>query len=126
MSSRSTLQRQISMGSSFQGEKAGLRHRLGEPLAQVEDLQAEHICAILKTDPHKGLSHDKAKERLLKDGPNELTQEPRLGLLMLFLLQLTSARVAFRGSDRLLELVSHLFLKGLEHHIHPKQVSNGF
>ena len=31
-----------------------------------------------------------AARRALQDGPNQLTQEPRLGLVMLFLLQLTS------------------------------------
>lgn len=76
-SSSRSLVRQVSVASSFHGDK-------------VEDLQAEHICAILKTDPHRGLSEDKAQERLKKDGPNQLTQEPRLGLFMLFLLQLTS------------------------------------
>lgn len=34
--------------------------------AEVEDLQPEHICAILKTDPNRGLSVDKAEERLKK------------------------------------------------------------
>ncbi|CAK9014217.1 unnamed protein product [Durusdinium trenchii] len=77
ISSHSDLARQVSMVSSFHGDK-------------VEDLQPEHICAILKTDPNRGLSVDKAEERLKKDGPNQLTQEPRLGLVMLFLLQLTS------------------------------------
>jgi len=76
-SSSRSLARQVSAASSFHGDK-------------VEDLHAEHICAILKSDPNKGLSEDKAQERLQKDGPNQLTQEPRLGLFMLFLLQLTS------------------------------------
>ena len=34
--------------------------------AEVEVLQPEHICAILKTDPNRGLSVDKAEERLKK------------------------------------------------------------
>ncbi|CAE7781768.1 unnamed protein product, partial [Symbiodinium pilosum] len=46
--------------------------------------------ALLKSDPSRGLSEAKAEARLKKDGPNQLQQEPRLGLFMLFVLQLTS------------------------------------
>ncbi|CAE7359679.1 unnamed protein product [Symbiodinium natans] len=49
-----------------------------------------YLGALLKCDPHQGLSSSKAAARLKKDGPNQLEQEPRLGLFMLFILQLTS------------------------------------
>ncbi|CAJ1362374.1 unnamed protein product, partial [Effrenium voratum] len=58
--------------------------------AKVEDMTQAQLCTALKTDADSGLSEEKAAARLLKDGPNQLTQEPRLGLFMLFLLQLTS------------------------------------
>lgn len=57
---------------------------------QVENMPAAQICAMLKTDAERGLTEEMARARLAKDGPNQLQQQPRLGLVMLFLLQLTS------------------------------------
>ncbi|CAE7634312.1 unnamed protein product [Symbiodinium sp. CCMP2456] len=57
---------------------------------EVENMPVPQICAMLKTDAERGLTEEMARARLAKDGPNQLQQQPRLGLVMLFLLQLTS------------------------------------
>ncbi|CAE7415849.1 unnamed protein product, partial [Symbiodinium necroappetens] len=81
MSSRSGIGELVRQVSSSMGLPDGQK---------VEDMQPEQLCALLKSDAAHGLSSGKAAARLKKDGPNQLEQEPRLGLFMLFILQLTS------------------------------------
>jgi len=81
MSSRSGIGELVRQVSSSMGLPEGQK---------VEDMQPEQLCALLKSDAVHGLSSSKAAARLKKDGPNQLEQEPRLGLFMLFILQLTS------------------------------------
>jgi potassium/sodium efflux P-type ATPase len=53
-------------------------------------LPIEEVAAMFSTDVAQGLTTSKAEEKLKQDGRNELKQEPKPTLLILFVMQLTS------------------------------------
>jgi potassium/sodium efflux P-type ATPase len=58
--------------------------------SKPEDMLPEDICVKLGTNLTQGLKTVAAQERLAIDGKNELEKPPKMGFIMLFLLQLTS------------------------------------
>lgn len=62
--------------------------RLGDG-ADPSKIEVKDLAMSLGTDFDAGLSSAKASETLARDGPNELTKDPKPTLLMLFVMQLT-------------------------------------
>jgi Ca2+-transporting ATPase len=58
--------------------------------SKPEDMLPEDICVKLGSNLTQGLKTVAAQERLAIDGKNELEKPPKMGFIMLFLLQLTS------------------------------------
>eukprot|EP00439_Symbiodinium_sp_Y106_P026125 s7846_g3.t1 len=74
---------------------------------QVENMPLAQICAMLKTDAERGLTEDMARARLSKDGPNQLQQQPRLGIMLLLLAAAASVVVNVTNDSKREEALSY-------------------